>query len=139
MRNTRQRRQQIMEQLLMHGSVQVGDLVERYGVSAVTIRADLTHLEAQGLATRSHGGASLQRMPPQEHDIHEKDVLNLPLKETIGAQAAQLGTRARLQLVPHPVFQNHRAFLSVWSSAASSATGRGLCNRNAAPRHSARF
>ena len=74
----------------MHGSVQVGDLVERYGVSAVTIRADLTHLEAQGLATRSHGGASLQRMPPQEHDIHEKDVLNLPLKETIGAQAAQL-------------------------------------------------
>jgi len=90
MRNTRQRRQQIMEQLLMHGSVQVGDLVERYGVSAVTIRADLTHLEAQGLATRSHGGASLQRMPPQEHDIHEKDVLNLPLKETIGAQAAQL-------------------------------------------------
>ncbi|QIL21562.1 DeoR family transcriptional regulator [Thermomonas sp. HDW16] len=90
MRNTRQRRQQIMEQLLQHGSVQVGDLVDRYGVSAVTVRADLTHLEAQGLATRNHGGASLQRMPPQEHDIHEKDVLNLPLKETIGAQAAQL-------------------------------------------------
>lgn len=90
MRNTRQRRQQIVEQLLQHGSVQVGDLVERYDVSAVTIRADLTHLESQGLATRNHGGASLQRLPPQEHDIHEKDVLNLPLKETIGAKAAQL-------------------------------------------------
>ncbi len=90
MRNTRQRRQQIVEQLLQHGSVQVADLVERYGVSAVTIRADLTHLESQGLAARNHGGASLQHTPPQEHDIHEKDTLNLPLKETIGAYAAQL-------------------------------------------------
>lgn len=89
-RNTRQRRQRIVEQLLQQGSVQVGDLVERHGVSAVTIRADLNHLEAQGLATRSHGGASLQRMPPQEHDIHEKDTLNLPLKEAIGACAARL-------------------------------------------------
>lgn len=79
-----------MEQLLQRGSVQVGELVDHYGVSAVTIRSDLSHLESQGLATRSHGGASLQRLPPQEHGIHEKDTLNLPLKETIGTQAAQL-------------------------------------------------
>ena len=90
MRNTRQRRQQIIEQLMQQGSVQVADLVERHGVSAVTIRADLNHLESQGLATRSHGGATLLRMPAQEHDIHEKDTLNLPLKEAIGARAAQL-------------------------------------------------
>lgn len=90
MRNTRQRRQQIVEQLLQLGSVHVGDLVERHRVSAVTIRADLNHLEAQGLATRSHGGASLLRAPPQERALHEKDALNLPLKEAIGARAAQL-------------------------------------------------
>ncbi|MFT4247182.1 MAG: DeoR family transcriptional regulator [Pseudomonas sp.] len=89
-RNTRQRRQRIIEQLLQDGSVQVADLVARHGVSAVTIRADLNHLESQGLATRSHGGASLLRMPPQERDIHEKDTLNLPLKDAIGARAAQL-------------------------------------------------
>ncbi|QNN47907.1 DeoR family transcriptional regulator [Thermomonas brevis] len=89
-RNTRQRRQRIVEQLLQQGSVQVGELVERHGVSAVTIRADLNHLESQGLAVRSHGGASLLRMPPQERDIHEKDTLNLPLKDAIGARAAQL-------------------------------------------------
>jgi DeoR family transcriptional regulator of aga operon len=90
MRNTRQRRQQIVEQLLQHGSVQVSALVAQHGVSSVTIRADLNQLEAQGLVARSHGGASLLRMPPQEHGIHEKDTLNLPLKEAIGARAAQL-------------------------------------------------
>jgi len=89
-RNTRSRRQQILQQLLEQGSVQVADLVGRYGVSAVTIRTDLGHFEEQGLATRTHGGATLVRTPPQEQDIHEKDALNLPLKESIGARAAQL-------------------------------------------------
>jgi len=90
MRNTRQRRQQIMQLLIQHGSVLVADLVPRFGVSAVTIRADLSHIEAQGLATRNHGGAALVRTPPQEQDIHEKDTLNQPLKESIGARAALL-------------------------------------------------
>ena len=61
MRNTRSRRQQILQLLIEHGSVQVADLVERFGVSAVTIRADLTHFESQGLANRTHGGATLVR------------------------------------------------------------------------------
>lgn len=90
MRNTRQRRQQITQMLVEQGSVQVSDLVERFGVSSVTIRADLTHIESQGLATRTHGGATLVRTPPQEQDIHQKDALNLPLKESIGAYAARL-------------------------------------------------
>jgi len=66
MRNTRSRRQQILQLLIEHGSVQVADLVERFGVSAVTIRADLTHFESQGLANRTHGGATLVhvRVPP---------------------------------------------------------------------------
>jgi DeoR family transcriptional regulator of aga operon len=76
MRNTRQRRQQILQLLVEHGNVQVSELVERFGVSAVTIRADLTHIEAQGLATRTHGGATLVRKPP--------------LKDSIGAHAARL-------------------------------------------------
>ena len=90
MRNTRSRRQQILQTLIEHGSVHVAELVARFGVSAVTIRTDLSHFEAQGLATRTHGGANLVRTPPQEQDIHEKDALNLPLKESIGIQAAQL-------------------------------------------------
>lgn len=90
MRQTRKRRQQILQMLLAHGHVRASDLTGRFGVSAVTIRADLNHLESQGLATRTHGGASLLRAPPLERDIHEKDALNLPLKEAIGARAALL-------------------------------------------------
>ena len=90
MRNTRQRREQILQMLVQHGNVQVADLVERFDVSSVTIRSDLSRIESQGLATRTHGGASLLRIPPQEQGIHEKDTLNLPLKESIGAHAARL-------------------------------------------------
>lgn len=90
MRNTRQRREQILQLLVQHGNVQVAELVERFGVSSVTIRTDLSQIESQGLAKRNHGGASLLRTPPLEQGIHEKDALNLPLKESIGAYAARL-------------------------------------------------
>ena len=90
MRNTRSRRQQILQRLIEQGAVQVAELVEQFGVSAVTIRTDLGQIESQGLATRTHGGATLVRLPPQEQDIHEKDALNLSLKESIGVRAAQL-------------------------------------------------
>lgn len=90
MRNTRQRRQRILQQLLEHGSVHVIDLAEQLKVSTVTIRTDLGHLEDQGLATRTHGGARLLRAPPPEHGIREKGTLNRSLKDSIGAAAARL-------------------------------------------------
>jgi len=90
MRNTSQRRESILELLVSQASVQVNDLVEQFGVSAVTIRSDLSALEAQGLATRSHGGAILNRIPPAEHSIRQKDSINQEQKERIGAMAARL-------------------------------------------------
>jgi DeoR family transcriptional regulator of aga operon len=90
MRNTSQRRESILQKLTQHGTVQVTDLVEQLGVSAVTIRSDLSALEAQGLATRSHGGAILTRTPPAEQTIDQKDALNHEQKERIGALAARM-------------------------------------------------
>ncbi len=90
MRNTSQRRASILQLLTQHGSVQVAELVAQMGVSAVTIRSDLSALEAQGLATRSHGGAMLTRTPPDEQTIDQKDALNHEQKERIGALAASL-------------------------------------------------
>jgi DeoR family transcriptional regulator of aga operon len=90
MRNTSKRREQIMQMLMDQGSVLVSDLVPQLGVSAVTIRTDLAVFEEQGLVTRSYGGAALNRMPPQEQNIHQKDALNSTLKERIGARAAEL-------------------------------------------------
>jgi len=90
MRNTSQRRETILQLLARQGSVQVTELVEQFGVSAVTIRSDLTALESQGLVTRSHGGALLARTPPPEHSIRQKDAINHEQKERIGALAASL-------------------------------------------------
>jgi DeoR family transcriptional regulator of aga operon len=90
MRNTTQRREAILQQLTRKGSVQVTDLVQEFGVSAVTIRNDLSALESQGLATRSHGGATLTRTPPPEQSIRQKDAINQEQKDRIGALAATL-------------------------------------------------
>jgi DeoR family transcriptional regulator of aga operon len=90
MRHTSQRRATILQALTQQGSVQVNELVEQLGVSAVTIRSDLTALEAQGLATRSHGGATLARTPPTEHTVPQKDAINHEQKARIGAHAARM-------------------------------------------------
>ena len=57
-----ERRAAIMSMLDRAASVQVSELARTFGVSAVTIRADLDALEADGKLRRTHGGAvSLSR------------------------------------------------------------------------------
>ena len=90
MGQTGQRRATILKILTEQASVQVSELVKQLNVSAVTIRSDLTALEKQGLATRSHGGAMLARMPPTEQTVSQKDALHHDQKERIGALAATL-------------------------------------------------
>lgn len=90
MRKPRQRREHILQLLVERRKVQVLDLAEALGVSAVTIRSDLAQIESQGLVIRTHGGATLVRTPPKEQDIRQKDRLNSELKESIGARAAEL-------------------------------------------------
>lgn len=90
MRNTSQRRETILQMLSRQGSVQVTELVEQLGVSAVTIRHDLSALGSQGLVTRSHGGAVLTRVPPPEQTMGQKNALYHEQKERIGAFAASL-------------------------------------------------
>ena len=50
----------ILEQLSAEGSVDVGRLAERFGVSQATLRRDLQILEEQRLLRRTHGGALAQ-------------------------------------------------------------------------------
>jgi DeoR family transcriptional regulator of aga operon len=59
-----ERRRRICELLREEGRVMVDALATRFGTSQVTIRADLSALEAAGALTRTHGGA----LPPQEAD-----------------------------------------------------------------------
>lgn len=89
-RNVSQRRESIVHLLAQEGALKVVDLVGSYGVSSVTIRNDLTALESQGLARRSHGGAVLVRLLPVEHSFCQKDRFNYAQKQRIGARAAAL-------------------------------------------------
>jgi DeoR family transcriptional regulator, aga operon transcriptional repressor len=54
-----ERRRRICELLREEGRVTVDALATRFGISQVTIRADLSALESVGALTRTHGGALL--------------------------------------------------------------------------------
>src|SRR5215469_16068503 len=51
------RRQQMLSLLEETGTLNVGDLADRFGVSLVTVRKDLDELGAEGLLERTFGGA----------------------------------------------------------------------------------
>ena len=52
-----ERRRRICELVRAEGRVTVEELALRFGISQVTIRADLASLESAGAVTRTHGGA----------------------------------------------------------------------------------
>ncbi|HEX4242836.1 MAG TPA: DeoR/GlpR family DNA-binding transcription regulator [Steroidobacteraceae bacterium] len=52
-----ERRRRICELVRAEGRVTVEELAVRFGISQVTIRADLASLESAGAVTRTHGGA----------------------------------------------------------------------------------
>jgi DeoR/GlpR family transcriptional regulator of sugar metabolism len=59
----RQRQELILEGVRSNGGVRVSDLVERLGVSDMTIRRDIRGLADRGLVTRVHGGATAAGEP----------------------------------------------------------------------------
>ncbi|GAB2596642.1 substrate-binding domain-containing protein [Streptomyces capparidis] len=60
----RQRHELILAAVRRHGTVRLADLVEQLGVSAVTVRRDVTALADQGLVLRLHGGITLPYRGP---------------------------------------------------------------------------
>ena len=53
-----QRQQRIIDRLNADGQVRVNELAAALGVSDMTIRRDLTELEARGTLVKVHGGAT---------------------------------------------------------------------------------
>ncbi|MGW8225098.1 MAG: DeoR family transcriptional regulator, partial [Anaerolineales bacterium] len=54
---TAERRAKIVDELNHHHMVKVAELSDNFGVSEVSIRRDLQHLEKLGILKRVHGGA----------------------------------------------------------------------------------
>jgi DeoR/GlpR family transcriptional regulator of sugar metabolism len=92
----------ITQKLLQDRVVRVGELAEEFGLTAATVRTDLTELENRGLARRSHGGAVLAETVParatsaaesvsiEETRLVERFDIQRAEKEAIGRAAAAL-------------------------------------------------
>jgi DeoR/GlpR family transcriptional regulator of sugar metabolism len=86
-----ERLDQIVTLVQERGRVSVADLSDHFGVSAVTIRNDLTSLQQQGLLVRTHGGAVIQSDPNMEPPAFAlRKELHRAEKERIGQAAAAL-------------------------------------------------
>ena len=80
----------IIETLIKHESVQVSALSSLLGVSAVTIRKDLTELEKDNKLYRSHGKAILINPYINNRSVNEKEKLATEEKNNIGKAAAEM-------------------------------------------------
>ena len=86
-----QRHGVILEAVREHGGVRVADLVERLGVSEMTVRRDIGELSRRGLVARVHGGAAaVGGRSSEEPGFAAKSVLQIDAKRAIAAAAAEL-------------------------------------------------
>lgn len=85
-----ERRRRIMDLLEAQERVTVDELVDRFAVSAVTIRGDLDALANAGIVVRSHGGALKRVDAPEDMPITVKETLHHAEKVRIGHAACQM-------------------------------------------------
>jgi DeoR family transcriptional regulator, fructose operon transcriptional repressor len=81
------RQKQIFELIAQRGECSIEDLMERFGVSGMTVRRDLQALADQGKVIRTHGGAAMAERISFEFEFLNRVRDNQPAKDAI-AQAA---------------------------------------------------
>lgn len=81
-----ERHNKILELLTEHKKIEVVRLSELLGVSQVTIRKDLVHLENSGMIVREHGYATLN----ESDDINIRLAYHYDMKQKIASQAAAM-------------------------------------------------
>src|SRR5919106_2816456 len=84
------RRAAIAELLRSSGSVTVAQLEKRFGVSPMTARRDLSDLERQGLARRTHGGAVLPAITAHEDSFATRLEAETAAKAALADEAVQM-------------------------------------------------
>lgn len=85
-----ERHNRILQSLKESGFVTVSGLSDVLDVSDVTVRRDLSYLEAQHLLQRTHGGATTHSRIVRDRPVSEKAALHAEQKRLIGAAAAAL-------------------------------------------------
>lgn len=84
------RRRAIAERLRVQGGGSVADLELEFEVSAMTIRRDLSQLERQGLAKRTHGGAVAPGLAAHEDSFSQRVNRDVEAKQRLAIAAAAL-------------------------------------------------
>jgi len=84
------RRDVIRRSIEVTGHVSISELSERLGVTEVTVREDLKHLEQQDVLSRIRGGAVASRPGVVELPLEETSTTNRAEKRAIGAKAASM-------------------------------------------------
>jgi DeoR/GlpR family transcriptional regulator of sugar metabolism len=85
-----ERRHHMFEEIETTGIVSVRELVQRFGVSTITIMRDLQELEQEGLIRRVHGGAVSVRGASYEPPFIARESHYLAEKQRIAARAVEL-------------------------------------------------
>lgn len=70
--NNIERKQEIVRRVQEHGSVQIAELADEFGVSTMTIRRDLSKLADEGIVRPEYGGASRREDYLFEYSIQQK-------------------------------------------------------------------
>jgi DeoR/GlpR family transcriptional regulator of sugar metabolism len=86
----RQRQELILDTVRTTGGARVSELVERLGVSDMTVRRDIEALAGRGLVTRVHGGATAPGSSVDEPGYAAKSALHTAAKQSIAQAAVQL-------------------------------------------------
>lgn len=84
------RRERLLALVVEEGFVRVGDASELFGVSEVTLRSDLSALDAAGALRRVHGGAMVVRGEGRESPVEATAERDAEVKRAIGRRAAAL-------------------------------------------------
>ena len=84
------RRWAIVEEVQRNQQVRVAELSQHFGVSEVSIRRDLAHLEEKGLLQRVHVGAQATFRTGQTPPFDARLLQNVEIKHSIGQAAAAL-------------------------------------------------
>lgn len=90
------RRLRIVQTLALNGFMSVGALAAATGVSEITIRRDLAHLEQEGVLERTHGGAIARKLGDTDYfepAFEARRIQNAGAKQRIAQAAARLVRR----------------------------------------------
>jgi DeoR family transcriptional regulator, aga operon transcriptional repressor len=85
-----ERRREILDVLGQNGRITVEEVVQRFGVSAVTARGDLDALSQSGALVRSHGGGIKPLTAAPEHPLKVREGMHHDEKVRIAQTAVQL-------------------------------------------------